>query len=178
MLIRSAIDFGVPVYVMETQPNVSAAPYTTHFSVGDCLNYDDVITFGEKVDIITIEKEAVNTRALKELQKRGKKVYPDTDLIETIQDKWLQKQALIKAGLPVAQGHAITHPDELEALAHQLPFIVKTRRNGYDGYGVQLMRSKEDFKKAFPEPSLTETLIDIEHEIAVMIARNTKGETT
>jgi 5-(carboxyamino)imidazole ribonucleotide synthase len=47
--------------------------------------------FGQSCDIVTIEIENVNTSALKALAKQGKKVYPQPDVIELIQDKRSQK---------------------------------------------------------------------------------------
>ena len=57
-----------------------------------------------------------------------------------------------------------------------LPAVNKLGKEGYDGRGVQIIRTKEDLKKAFEAPSLLEKLIDFEKEISVIVARNTRGE--
>ena len=46
---------------------------------------------------------------------------------------------------------------------------------GYDGRGVQVLRSDADLDKAFDAPSLIEQFVDFEKEIAVLVARNPQG---
>jgi 5-(carboxyamino)imidazole ribonucleotide synthase len=57
-----------------------------------------------------------------------------------------------------------------------LPAVNKLGREGYDGRGVQILRTKEDLKKAFDAPGLLEKLVPFEKEIAVIVARNEGGE--
>ncbi|NBW37533.1 MAG: 5-(carboxyamino)imidazole ribonucleotide synthase, partial [Cytophagia bacterium] len=75
MLIQSAIDFNMNVAVLDPD---AAAPcsFLADFTVGKLTDYETVLNFGKRCDIITIEIENVNTQALKELVKMGKQVYP------------------------------------------------------------------------------------------------------
>jgi len=57
-----------------------------------------------------------------------------------------------------------------------LPYIQKRRKDGYDGKGVKKIQSTEDIELAFEAPSLVEELIDFEKEIAVIVARNDRGD--
>jgi 5-(carboxyamino)imidazole ribonucleotide synthase len=57
-----------------------------------------------------------------------------------------------------------------------LPFVLKKRKDGYDGRGVQIVRKREDLEQAFDVPSIAETLVDIEMELSVIVARNARGE--
>ena len=50
------------------------------------------------------------------------------------------------------------------------------RTGGYDGRGVQVLRSKESLVNAFEEASVIEELVAIEKELSVIVARNEKGE--
>ena len=59
------------------------------FIIGDITNYDDVVSFGNKVDIITVEIEKINTDALLFLEK-GKKYFLLQN-IKVIQSKSDQK---------------------------------------------------------------------------------------
>ena len=99
MLIRHAVDFGLYMHVLDTSLDATCARFTNNFVVGDTLDYDAVVNFGKGLDIITIEKEAVNTAALRKLAEMGVKVFPSPDTIEVIQDKFLQKQFLSAAGI-------------------------------------------------------------------------------
>ncbi len=177
MLMRSAIDFGLEVAVLDKDAHAPAARYTSSFTCGDPLNYDDVLEFGKQCDVITIEKEAVNVDALRALSALGVAVRPSPDLIEFIQDKYLQKQFLESAGVPTPAARAFNGIAEIETADIQYPVCQKLRRNGYDGTGVTMLYSKDDLgTKAFEEPSIIEELIDIGKEISIIVARNPSGD--
>jgi 5-(carboxyamino)imidazole ribonucleotide synthase len=57
-----------------------------------------------------------------------------------------------------------------------LPAVQKLGREGYDGRGVQILRTESDLHRAFDAPGLLETLIDFEKEISVIVARNSAGQ--
>lgn len=57
-----------------------------------------------------------------------------------------------------------------------LPAFHKLGRDGYDGKGVQRIASPADFEKAFDALRLLEKAVDFEKELAVIVARNEKGE--
>src|SRR5690606_20922982 len=131
--------------------------------------------FGMGCDIITIEIENVNTAALKELQARGKTVLPQPDIIELIQDKRRQKTFYKDNGIPTADFHLTEDANDVRRYRDLLPFVNKLGREGYDGRGVQVIRTDTDLAKAWDAPGLIETLIDFEKEISVIVARNAAG---
>jgi 5-(carboxyamino)imidazole ribonucleotide synthase len=53
--------------------------------------------------------------------------------------------------------------------------VQKARRGGYDGRGVQVMRSAEDFGRRLPVPSLIERFVHADRELAVLVARGQDG---
>lgn len=175
MLIQSGIDFNIPFAVLDPDAH---APCSTlaEFSQGKLTDFDTVMNFGATCDIITIEIENVNTAALKELVKQGKKVYPQPEIIELIQDKRQQKIFYRENKIPTAEFLLVENAEEVKMNASFLPAVNKLGREGYDGRGVQLMRSHEDLSKAFDAPGILEKLIPFEKEIAVIVARNERGE--
>ena len=48
---------------------------------------------------------------------------------------------------------------------------------GYDGKGVQVIRTPEDMKNLWTQDSVIEKLVDIDKELSVIVARNENGET-
>ncbi|RYD55499.1 MAG: 5-(carboxyamino)imidazole ribonucleotide synthase [Sphingobacteriales bacterium] len=176
MLIRSAIDFGLNVSVMDKDPNATCARYTSSFTNGSLLDYDAVVNFGKDKDIVTIEIEAVNVDALEALEKQGVKVYPSPAIIRMVQDKYEQKKALMQFGVPVMPGVLINNKEELNSYKEKLPACLKLCRDGYDGRGVMILKSEQDIAGAFDKPSVLEDLASIKYEIAVIVSRNTKGE--
>ncbi|SKA47257.1 5-(carboxyamino)imidazole ribonucleotide synthase [Chitinophaga eiseniae] len=175
MLMRHAIDFGLSVSFMDNDAHAPCSRYTSSFFCGDPASFEAVLEFGKGLDVITIEKEAVNIAALRQLEKQGVKVFPSPDTIEVIQDKFTQKQFLLSHRVPVVPGEAIQGKNELYQYENKLPRCLKKRRDGYDGYGVMVLKTKEDIAAAFDAPCVVEELVEIKHEISVIVARNEQG---
>ena len=175
MLIQKGIDWNISFSVMDPDP---AAPChrIASFTPGKLTDYDAVVEFGSKCDIITIEIEHVNIQALKDLQRSGKKVFPQPEVIELIQDKRTQKEFFQKNGIPTADFVLTSNREDVKQHAGFLPGVHKLGKEGYDGRGVQVLRSAGDLEKAFDAPGLLEKLIPFDKEISVIVARNEEGE--
>jgi 5-(carboxyamino)imidazole ribonucleotide synthase len=177
MLIQSAIDFNMEVHILDPSNDAPCAALAHHFESGDLKDFDSVYNFGKNCDIVTIEIEKVNTAALKKLRDEGKKVFPQPEIIELIQDKRLQKEFYVEHGFPTAEFILVENKQDVQNNSSFLPAANKLGKDGYDGRGVQLLRSESDLPKAFDAPGLLEKLVDIDKEIAVIVARNANGET-
>lgn len=175
MLIQSGIDFNIPFAVMDPDAQAPCSGIA-EFYCGNLTDFQTVLDFGLNCDIITIEIENVNTEALKDLEGKGKKVFPQARVIELIQDKRLQKSFYRANGIPTADFFTVENAAEVGKYAYFLPFVNKLGREGYDGRGVQIMRTQDDLANAFDAPGLVEKLIDFEKEIAVIAARSPGGE--
>jgi 5-(carboxyamino)imidazole ribonucleotide synthase len=175
MLIQSGIDFNIPFSILDPDPQAPCSALA-EFHTGKLTDFDRVMKFGAACDIITIEIENVNTAALKELVKQGKKVFPQPDVIELIQDKRTQKIFYRDSGIPTAEFVLTENAADVRRHASFLPAVNKLGREGYDGRGVQILRSEKDLANAFDAPGLLEKLIDFEKEISVIVARNEQGE--
>jgi len=175
MLIQSGIDLNIPFAVLDPDPQAPCSGLT-EFYCGKLTDHDTVIEFGSKCDVITIEIENVNTAALKELVLQGKKVFPEPEVIELIQDKRVQKTFYKNNNIPTAEFYLTENAEAVRKHRAFLPFVNKLGREGYDGRGVQLMREEKDLEKAWDAPGLVEKLIDFHKEISVIVARNERGE--
>ena len=175
MLIRSAIDYGLDISVLDKDINAPAGRYTNSFVCGDPNNYEDVVAFGKKCDIVTIEKEAVSVAALRYLRDKGVKIHPSPELIATIQDKQDQKEFLKLHNIPVVPYVSVSNKDELYRYVSSLPACLKMRRNGYDGKGVMMLHTEADIENAFDGPAILEQKVKIKHEISVIVARGEDG---
>jgi 5-(carboxyamino)imidazole ribonucleotide synthase len=175
MLIQAGIDYNIPFSILDPDKNAPCASLC-EFHIGKLTDYDTVMKFGASCDIITIEIENVNTRALKELVKQGKKVFPQPEIIELIQDKRTQKIYYRDCRIPTADFFLVENANDVKKYKNFLPAVNKLGREGYDGRGVQVLRTEKDFDKAFDAPGLLEKCIDFEKEISVIVARNESGE--
>lgn len=177
MMIQSAIDFNFNVHVLDPDAKAPCKDIATSFTQGSLKDYETVLAFGQDKDLITIEIENVNTPALYQLEKEGKKVYPQPRVIELIQNKRVQKQFYKTHGIPTSPFKATANKAAVMENAEFLPFVNKLETGGYDGRGVKLIRTEAEMADAFDAPGFVEKLVDFEKEISVIVARNEQGET-
>jgi len=177
MLLQAAANYPVETFVLENDPQCPAAHLCHHFTKGDITSFDDVYNFGKSLDVLTIEIESVNEAALEKLQQEGVKIYPDPAALKTIKDKVLQKQFYQDKQIPTAEFVITQTAAELAQHINFLPAVHKIGKGGYDGKGVQVLKTKDDIGKGFDAPAVLEKKVTIRKEIAVMVAINDKGET-
>jgi 5-(carboxyamino)imidazole ribonucleotide synthase len=177
MLLQAAANYPVETYVLENDPECPAAHLCHHFTKGDIRNFDDVYQFGKNLDAITIEIESVNDEALEKLEQEGVKVYPRAAALRIIKNKITQKEFYKEHQLPTAPFLITQNLAEVKTQQAFLPAVHKLAMGGYDGKGVQVMKTAEDLDKGFDVPGVLEKMISIKQEIAVIVAINEKGET-
>ena len=177
MLLQEAANYPVEVSVMEKDPLCPSAKLCHHFIIGDITNYDDVIRFGEGLDVITIEIENVNVDALFELEKRGCRIIPKPEALRTIKNKILQKEFYTQHQIPTALYKVLQNREELKSNIDFLPAVHKLATGGYDGKGVQIIKKQEDIPLGFDAPAVLEKMISIEKEIAIIVAVAENGKT-
>lgn len=177
MLLQAAANYPVETYVMENDTECPAAHLCKHFTQGDISNFNDVYNFGKGLDAITIEIESVNEAALEKLESEGVRVYPRPSALKIIKNKILQKQFYKDHEIPTSEFCITQNAAELEIQQHFLPAVHKIGEGGYDGKGVQIIRTKEDLSKGFDAPAVLEKMVNIHKELALIVAVNDKGET-
>ncbi|MGC4130629.1 MAG: 5-(carboxyamino)imidazole ribonucleotide synthase [Bergeyella sp.] len=174
MFIQNALNYDDEFFVLDPNEDCSCADIS-HFTKGNFNNFDDVLEFGKDKDVISIEIEHVNADALSELEKMGKKVIPNAEIIKTIQQKILQKKFYKANDIPSPDFEIMDGTsDEIKI---EFPFVQKLNTGGYDGKGVQIIRNSEDLKNLWTAESVLEKLVDIDKELSVIIAKNENGET-
>jgi 5-(carboxyamino)imidazole ribonucleotide synthase len=178
MLLQAAVDWNLDIHVLDPDADAPCKKIAPHFTQGSLQDYDTVYEFGKTLDVITIEIEKVNVEALEALEKEGKRVYPQPSVIRLIQDKRIQKQFYRDHNLPTADFILTDNREDVSRHTSFLPAFHKLGKDGYDGRGVQRLASEADLDKAFDQPGLLEKAVSFDKELAVIVARNAKGETT
>jgi len=180
MLIQEASKWDINTYVLDDEENCPAGKIASQFIKGNYLDFDAVYSFGKQVDLLTFEIENVNIDALKQLKSEGLKISPDPEILELIQDKGLQKEFFYKNSIPTSSFSLLDSASSIRTSINKketsFPFVQKLRKGGYDGRGVAVIHSAEDLSRLLPGSSLVEKKIEIEKEIAVIVARNRKGQ--
>lgn len=149
-------------------------------------SYDDrdaLLQLAEKSDVITYEFENIDYEALQWLTEKGF-VPQGADIIKITQNRILEKQALVEAGVKVAPYAVI---DNLEALFTEVenigfPCVLKTSRGGYDGKGQFVIRAQDEINAAGQllehGPCVLESWLPFEKEISVIVTRSIRGDIT
>lgn len=180
MMFQETIGLDLDVSFLDQNREFPVGKIANHFVEGDFTNYEDVMRFGADKDVISIEIEKVNIQALHDLQEQGKIVHPRPAALSIIQNKGLQKAFY-------EEHHMATSPFQLfedktavlSALQDgkiSIPFVQKSRKDGYDGKGVHVVRTEEDLKGLMDVACLVEPCVDIVKELAVIACRNASGE--
>ncbi len=181
MLALAAQNWELTTWILDASSEFPAAQVCDHFVAGNFKDYDDVYNFGKQVDVLTIEIEHVNTDALLQLEKEGVIVHPSPAALTTIKDKGLQKLFYQAHDLPTSPFQLLDDAAAIKQAIQdgqlQLPFVQKSRTAGYDGKGVAIIRTEADLDNLLMDaPSMIEPLVDIDKELAVIVARNPSGD--
>lgn len=136
----------------------------------------------EVSDVITYEFENIDYEGLKRLTQIAY-VPQGAELIRITQNRITEKEAIVRAGCPVAPYIVAETYEQLVEQIDSLgfPCIVKTARGGYDGKGQQLLNSKEDLplcEQLFEySQCIAEGFVSFTKEISVIVQRNGHGDT-
>jgi 5-(carboxyamino)imidazole ribonucleotide synthase len=179
MSTLAASRLGFDVSIMEKEMKSPAGQLTHHESIGWVDDELVLKSFTNHCDVITLENEFVDHHRIEYLEGLGKKVFPSSATIALIQDKLLQKQTLKKNSIPVPAFIEVTDAHSFGDIATLLgtPFVLKSRKMGYDGYGNAMVRNEKEYTEAVKQLShrhnnlMAEAFVDFTMELAVMVVR-------
>lgn len=77
-------------------------------------------------------------------------------------------------GIPVPKYKSVDSDEDLSSFG--FPVIQKAKLEGYDGKGVLMLKSAEAVSDCIKAESFIEELVDIDKELAIIVARNIEGE--
>ena len=180
MLLTETRKFDITTKVLDPSPDAPCRIACNTFVQGNLTDFNTVYNFGKDVEVLTIEIENVNVEALEKLQTEGVKVYPSPQTIKNIQNKATQKQFYATHGIPTAPFQVFQNTESLKKAINEqqltLPFVWKSARFGYDGNGVKIVRQLTDLNLLPNDQCIAESLVPFKKELAVIVARNAKGQ--
>ena len=181
MLLYCTRKWDIRTFVLDPNYEAPAKLACDVFIQGDLTDYQTVLDFGKKVDILTIEIENINIKALYKLKKEGVKIFPQPEIIEIIQNKSSQKEFYIKNNIPTSNYKSFSNLESLKnAIAKgnlSFPFVWKASEMGYDGYGVSVIKKNKDLENLLDCDCIAEDFVPFKNELSVIIARREQGET-
>jgi 5-(carboxyamino)imidazole ribonucleotide synthase len=182
MLLYETRKWDIATKVMDPSPEAPSRLASNAFVVGDLMDYQTVLDFGKEVDLLTIEIENVNADALADLENEGVQVFPSASTLRVIQNKARQKLFYRDSGIPTAPFNRFAYTseiiDSLDNGGLSFPFVWKSARFGYDGQGVKIVRKLDDLQGLPNVECVAEHLIPFKKELAVIVGRNSKGDSS
>lgn len=185
MLAMSAHNLGAVPYILSMSEDDPAQQVVEKGFLGNPNDENSIRGFARYVDVITFESEFINGDTLVEaVPQHKKKVFPSVACIRALQDRKSQKELLEMHKIPTAPWSVVTGEDSLLKLWDTwsaAPFVIKKRRNGYDGYGTYIIKTKKnlaDFIKQQahqPEGFIAEKFVHFKRELACIFSRTQNG---
>ena len=180
MLLQVTSKLSIKTNILDSSPNSPCKNLCNEFQTGNLMDFNSVYKFGKKCDLITYEIEHVNIEALEKLESDGIKVYPSSKTLKIIQDKSLQKKFFTENKIPTAKFWHFKSLQDYNSSSVKneikFPCVWKKTKFGYDGFGVEIINSSNDFEKLPETEFIIEELISFKKEIATTIARNESGQ--
>ena len=180
MLLQVTSRLSIKTNILDSNNDSPCKNLCNEFTIGNLMDFDSVYKFGKKCNLVTFEIEHINIEALEKLESEGVPVYPSPSTLKVIQDKSLQKQFFIENKIPTANfWHFKSLEDFLKSSSRKeitFPCVWKKTRFGYDGYGVEIIKSIDELLKLPDNEFIIEELVPFKKELATTIVRNKSGE--
>ena len=180
MMAMAAARLGYRCHIFDPHEAPCAAEVANAFTRAAFDDEYALVAFAAACDVVTYEFENVPVAPLAAI---GQKLRPGTRSLEVAQDRAIEKEFIETCGARVAPWLRIASVEDAEAAVAVLgvPFVLKTRRLGYDGKGQAWVRDGDDpgeaFRRIDSEPAVAEQAIAFEAEYSVVIARAADGAT-
>ena len=180
MLAMAAARLGLHCRVFSPDPDSPAFDVVANATCAEYADVEALELFAGDVDVITYEFENVPAASAMILAAR-RPVLPDRKILETTQDRLIEKDFVTRLGIKTADYADVSSPQTVRAAIARigLPAVLKTRRFGYDGKGQTIIRASDDADGAWADlgtkSAILEAFVPFEREISVIAARSADG---
>lgn len=202
MLCEAASPMGVHVRVLAAPHDEGAADVAPDLVVGDPSDPAAVRSFAPGLDVLTIDHENIDHTTLAALEAEGVAVRPGVHTLG-FSDKAHQRRSFADAGIPVPRFVVVDPEADRRGAATEVAefvasvggsdgiggaapaagnpggVVAKASRGGYDGRAVWMLEPDEvvGFVTRYAgAPMVLEERLDLDCELAVLVARNPSGE--
>lgn len=176
MIAQEAQKMGIAVHILDPDPHAPAASVAnTHIQAP----YTDFNAFKELAalsDVITYEREDITVQNINALSAEGIDAFHPASVLQLTQDKSRQKAWLVAEGIPTTpfQYYEAITPHDL--IQFGFPLVQKAAYGGYDGKGVSVIQNESQLSQALSGPCILENVVDVQTELAIVVARSKTGE--
>lgn len=181
MFCMAARTMGYRVVVMDPDPLCGAGLIADLHIKADYNDQSALKKMAEQCDAITLEFENIPSESVRFIAGKTK-VYPVAESLEIAQNRDLEKQFALKAGLRPVPYSAIVQQSDLQQAAEHVgfPAILKSNTLGYDGKGQFVVNNLDELTAAYNQVGkvdcVLEKKITIRCEVSAIVARNINAE--
>lgn len=180
MLALSAIHMGCEFIFFGEKPTQSIMNLGS-FVQGSYSDFAALKEFVEQTDFITYENENIPYKMI-EFVESIKAVYPSSLSLKHTQDRMLEKALFEKLSIPTPSNQVIDSIAEALAFGEKqgYPFLIKKRKNGYDGKGLFKVNTQEQLltlNQAIFNEAICEQYVKFDREVSI-IAVNSANQRT
>jgi len=182
---QAAQNLGYRVCCFCNHEEEPAAKFADEVICGPFSDQDAIESLVSKCEVVTYEFESIPPETLTAIDQRAR-LMPALDVVQTAQDRSLEKVFLSANFLPVCEFAIIESLAGLKEVLEQRqftgPVVLKTARDGYDGKGQWKLRGDETeaelnsvWEEVADRKCTLERLIDLKKEISVIVAGDQHG---
>lgn len=182
MTHRAAIDLGVELRVLADSPDEAAVRAGAEHLIGSPDEIESLRRLAEGVEVLTFDHEHAPSELIEQIESEGVAVVPSARSKLLAQDKLYAREQLKELGFPVPTFLLVRSAEELAVFGEEngWPIVAKLPSGGYDGKGVWVVEDEQAGgipRERFADGILLEPKLDLQCELAVVVARSTAGET-
>jgi len=184
MLAMAARQMDYRTVVLDPDPRCPAGQVADGQIVDAYASRSASRDLARAVDVVTYEFENVDADSVSAAAEL-KPVYPSTSVLRTTQHRLHEKNALLKAGVPVTPFRPVKSLKDLRDAATDFgyPIVLKKATMGYDGKGQFIITREGDVEKSYDLLSrrdvelIVEQFVAFTMEISAICARTAEGQT-
>lgn len=179
MMIMEATKMGIPAIVLDPEAECPAKTLATGSIKASFSDRTALLELAQQTDVLTCEFEHISVEALRYLEEKGHTVYPKSEVLRIIQNKYEQKMVLLKHNIPLGSFHKVEGMMSIIEIGNEYgyPMMLKSSLGGYDGKGNFLIKTREDVETGYKSlngdhnPLYIEKYIPFAKEISVLCCR-------
>lgn len=180
MLALAAAPLGFRCHIYDPDPDAPAKAVTNLATEAAYTDEAALDAFAASVDVATYEFENIPVAAVERLNERVP-VWPGARALSVAQDRLAEKDFVNGVGGRTAPYHPVENEDDGRKAGKRLgyPYVLKTRRFGYDGKGQVMVEDSEAVPASLArlggKDLIAEGFIPFERELSVVLAREQDG---
>jgi phosphoribosylaminoimidazole carboxylase len=189
MLCEAAAPLEIQIAVLDAE-NAPAKQINQnkHHIDGSYKDAEKIKELASHCGVLSVETEHIDTTVLEEIATTTKvAVHPSWRTLRLIQDKYEQKKYLADQGIPIAEQMAIEASGDALCTALRdvsakfgYPWMLKARKDSYDGRGNIKISNEADLDRAVAElgkfSCYAEKYVPFERELSVLVIRTENNE--